>query len=120
MRTGMRPLAVLAIAVVFALALAVTGCAGGDSTGDSTGDTAGGTTVTEQSLAFSPATLQVSVGDIVTFANEDSVDHQVLIDGVTLDRQAPGESVTWTADEAGTIDYICTLHPSMMGRIVVE
>ena len=64
--------------------------------------------------------LTVSVGDTVTFTNEDSVDHQVLIDGVTLDRQAQGDSVTWTASKVGTYDYICTVHPSMRGTVEVK
>jgi plastocyanin len=95
------------------------GCsAGGDTAGETPGST--GTTVTESGLAFSPPTLEVSAGDTVTFVNEDSVDHQVLIGGVTLARQTSGESVTWIAESAGTIDYICTLHPSMRGRLVVK
>ena len=119
-----RTLKVLAAVAALAVVLAIAGCGGG-TTGEGTGATdggppAGGTTVTEASLAFSPAALDVSVGDVVTFVNDDSVDHQVLIDGVTLDRQSPGESVTWTAEKAGTIDYICTLHPTMRGRIIAQ
>ena len=119
-----RTLKVLAAVAALALVLTIAGCGGG-TTGDSTDATDGGpaastATVTEASLAFSPGALDVSVGDVVTFANDDSVDHQVLIDGVTLDRQGPGDSVTWTADKAGTIDYICTLHPTMRGRIIAQ
>lgn len=38
----------------------------------------------------------------------------------TLVLVAQGESVTWTAAEAGTYDYICTVHPEMRGRIEVK
>ncbi len=125
MRTGRRTLMLL-IALVALVVLA--GCSGGGDTGGDTsgvptgGGTSGstGTTVTESGNVFDPPALTVSVGDVVTFTNQDVAVHQVLIDGVTLDRQGQGESVTWTAARAGTFDYICTVHPSMRGRIEVK
>ena len=118
----MRPGRLKPIGLVLLLLLSLVVASGCSAGGDSAEETPGsaGTTVTESGLAFSPPTLEVSAGDTVTFVNEDSVDHQVLIGGVTLTRQAPGESVTWTAESAGTLDYICTLHPSMRGRLVVK
>ncbi|MDO8881240.1 MAG: cupredoxin domain-containing protein [Coriobacteriia bacterium] len=118
----MRPGRLKSIGLVALVMLALVVAAGCSAGGDSADETPGsaGATVTESGLAFSPPTLEVSAGDTVTFVNEDSVDHQVLIGGVTLTRQTPGESVTWTAESAGTIDYICTLHPSMRGRLVVK
>lgn len=119
----------IALVLALALAAALAGCSSGGSTGGGTTDGTGtggstsgttGTTVTESGNAFSPTLLSVSVGDTVTFTNEDAAEHQVLIDGVTLDRQAQGESVTWTASKAGTYDYICTVHPSMRGTIEVK
>lgn len=116
--------ATLAFVVVLGLAaFGLAGCSADSETdgGEGTSDAGGAEAViTEEDLAFSPEFLEVNLGDTVTFTNNDTVDHQVLIAGVTLDRQAPGESVTWTATEAGSIDYICTLHPTMMGRIDVK
>ncbi|MDP2299216.1 MAG: cupredoxin domain-containing protein [Coriobacteriia bacterium] len=118
MRPGRLTLIELVTVVLLSLVVAAGCSAGGDGAGETPGSA--GTTVSESGLAFSPPTLEVNAGDTVTFVNEDSVDHQVLIGGVTLARQTPGESVTWTAGSAGTIDYICTLHPSMRGRLVVK
>ncbi len=47
-------------------------------------------TVVEKGFAFDPATLDVKVGDTVTFKNEDSAPHNVKIDGKELGAQDPG------------------------------
>lgn len=102
------------------------GGTGGTSGSGSTGGTTGGTTgtadntIVAKDFAFSPSTLDVSVGDTVTFTNEDSAAHDIEIDGQNLGRISNGESVTWTADAAGTFPYVCTIHPSMKGTIVVK
>ena len=121
----------LLVALLLALVLVLVGCSGyggssstgtsGGTTGGSTGGTtASGTTIVEKGFAFSPASLEVKVGDTVTFTNEDSASHNVSIDGKSLGSQAQGASVTWTAAAAGTFPYSCTIHPSMTGQIVVK
>ena len=47
-------------------------------------------TVVEQGLAFNPATLEVKVGDTVTFKNEDTAPHNVSINGQRLGSQDTG------------------------------
>lgn len=124
-----RHTTILAALVGLVLLVALAGCGGTDTdTGTGTdGGAAGGTvpadsplTVVETGSTFQPATLEVSVGDTVTFFNEDSVPHQVEIDGATLETQGGGDSVTWTATAAGTYPYSCTIHPSMTGEIIVK
>lgn len=117
----------LLVALLIALALALVGCSGsgGSGTTGTAGTTSGGTsgggaTVVEKGFAFSPASLQVAVGDTVTFTNEDSADHNVKIDGQELGAQSQGQSVTWTASKAGTFPYSCVIHPSMTGEITVK
>ena len=119
---------ILAIILVV-LAIALAGCSGnGASTGGGSATTpaapttsgASGATVVEKNFAFEPATLDVKVGDTVTFKNEDSAPHVVKIDGKELGNQDPGASVTWTATTAGSFPYTCTIHPSMAGEIVVK
>jgi plastocyanin len=125
----MRSLKPLLAGLLFVLALALIGCSSGGSTGGSSGSNPAGTqptessagaTVTEKDLAFDPATLELKVGDTVTFTNEDSAPHNVSIDGKELGSQNQGDSVTWTAEKAGTFPYTCTVHPSMTGEIVVK
>jgi plastocyanin len=114
--------------LLLVLVLALVGCSGGSSSttnppssGTTTVDKpATGATVVEKGFAFEPATLDVKVGDTVTFKNEDSAPHNVSIDGKELGSQDPGASVTWTAEKAGTFPYTCTIHPSMNGTIVVK
>jgi plastocyanin len=125
-RTTMKYSRVLPVVLMLALALALVGCSGGGATtptnsGSSTGgSSSAGATVVEKGFAFDPATLEVKVGDTVTFKNEDSAPHNVKIDGKELGTQDPGASVTWTAAAAGSFPYTCTIHPAMAGEIVVK
>jgi len=116
------------VGLVLAVAL-VAGCSsyrapsggGGQSGGGTSGGTSGGTTVTEQNFAFSPQTLQVKVGDTVTFKNDDSTAHHVVFQaGNDLGEQQPGQSVTYKAVARGSFPYKCSIHPSMTGTIVVK
>jgi plastocyanin len=121
----------MAAVLLLGLVMVLVGCSSsGGSTGggystppagtSTSGSAATGTTVVEKGFAFSPATLDVKVGDTVTFKNEDSAPHNVKIDGKELGSQDPGASVTWTASAAGSFPYSCTIHPSMTGEIVVK
>jgi len=116
----------LVTVVILALGLALTGCSGpaastdGGTNGATSGPGAGENTIVERGTAFVPSTLEVSVGDTVTFLNEDRELHIVRIDGVTLGNQNEGESVTWTAERPGEFPFNCPIHPSMTGTIVVK
>jgi plastocyanin len=124
--TAMKYCKLLPVILMLALALALVGCSSGSATtptttGSSTGgSSSAGATVVEKGFAFDPATLEVKVGDTVTFKNEDSAPHNVKIDGKELGTQDQGASVTWTASAAGSFPYTCTIHPSMAGEIVVK
>ncbi len=111
----------LAALVATALLLAVSGCSGstGATGGGSTGGTTGGTTMVESNFQFSPASLTVKVGDTVTFDNQDTVAHRVVVGTTDLGEQAAGQKVTWTAAKDGTFPVKCTIHPSMTGQITV-
>lgn len=73
-------------------------------------------------FAFNPATLTIQVGDTVTWTNLDQVEHTATSTSGAFDSgmlaQNASYSVTFT--EQGTYDYLCTPHPTMTGRIVVE
>jgi len=126
-----RDIRILVATLLSAALIAVlAGCGGGGGGGGSPygtnggaeegGAATGGTVVIEKGFAFQPASLEVKVGDTVTFTNEDSAPHNVNIDGADLGSQAQGASVTWTAEKAGTFPYTCTIHPAMTGEIVVK
>jgi len=123
------------IALAALIAFALAGCAGsGSTTGGGYGTPAetpateapasespstGGTKIIERGMSFVPDTLDVKVGDTVTFRNEDTVPHQVSVDGQDLGIQPSGADVSWTASTAGTFDVVCLIHPSMAAQITV-
>ena len=81
----------------------------------------------ETDRCYIPSLIIIDSGNQVTWVNEDSAFHSVtsgfygapteLFDSGHLD---PFESYTLTFDEAGIIDYYCTLHPWMKGQVIVE
>jgi amicyanin len=73
-------------------------------------------------MKFDPPTLEVAVGDTITFTNEDSAPHTATASDGSFDtgRLSRGQSATVTISAAGTFDYICTIHPSMKGQVVAN
>ena len=84
---------------------------------------AGATEARIAGFAFSPADLEVQVGDEITWTNDDADAHTVTatsgadFDSGTL---AQGATFTFKAEKAGTIAYFCAIHPSMKGTITVR
>jgi len=76
-----------------------------------------------QEMVFSPATLNVSVGTTVKWTNKDGVAHTVtsntagLFDSGSISANGVFSYMFMTA---GTYSYICSIHPSMIGKIVVK
>jgi plastocyanin len=73
-----------------------------------------------QGFAFS--SIQVAPGTTITVANRDSVDHTVTATGGAFDTGsiASGSAVTFVAPAApGTYQFVCAIHPSMVGQLVV-
>jgi plastocyanin len=116
------------IALLASTALLAAGCGGDDesSSGDTGGASSegGGTQVAMKDIKFQPESLTVKVGDEITWVNEDSVQHDVVN---VKEGQEPksdlftkGGTYSWTPTAAGTIEYVCTVHPNMTGTLVVE
>jgi plastocyanin len=78
-------------------------------------------TVTIDAFEFKPATLTVKQGDIVVWRNADPVPHTATAPG-TFDSGsiATGASWRYTAAKKERFDYLCTLHTTMKGVLVVE
>jgi plastocyanin len=109
---------------VRALALAGLLAACGSDDENPTGPGQNGRTIAAlASEVFSPATLDVTVGQTVTWAF-GPVDHNVIFDPVTGAPQdipdTRSTSVTRTFNTVGTFPYVCTLHDGMTGQVRVS
>ncbi len=83
---------------------------------------AAGHAVQIKGMKFSPARLNVAVGDTITFTNGDSKRHTATaLDGsFDTGRLAAGKSATVKIVAAGKHDFKCTIHPSMAGSITAK
>jgi plastocyanin len=80
--------------------------------------------VTIEGFAFNPQTIEIAVGDSVTWTNNDSAPHTVTQNpsgsGFQSGRIDQGMSFSFTFDTAGTYEYFCEFHSSMSGTVVVN
>jgi plastocyanin len=83
---------------------------------------AGGPTLTISDSAFPPEVV-ISPGETVIWVNaEAAMPHDVISLGTDLFHSPylqPGESFSFTFDQAGRYDYFCSLHSWMQATIVV-
>lgn len=82
---------------------------------------ASGNNVTIQGDAFSPTSLTIKVGEIVTWFNNDNHDHTVTSDTGTFNSGniAIGSTFSFTFNIAGKYNYYCSIHTLMKATIVV-
>ncbi len=83
--------------------------------------------------AYTPNPIEVNVGDTVTWINDDSAPHTAtsgssdsgstgMFGGTDDSPQIigpEGDTQSFTFNEAGEFEYYCTLHPNMVGTVVV-
>jgi plastocyanin len=81
-----------------------------------------GPTVTIKDDAFSPTQLTISVGQTVTFVNNDDDAHTVTSSTGDFDSKGLDTNGVWrhTFTKPGTYKYFCELHPFMKATIVVK
>lgn len=81
-----------------------------------------GPTVKIDNFVFGPQTLTVSVGTTVTWVNQDDIPHTVVADDKTF--RSPvmdsDERFSFTFTKPGEFDYFCSLHPHMVGKVIVR
>lgn len=79
------------------------------------------TSVVIHNFAFSPQVITVKPGTEVTWTNSDADAHTVTFDADRTGSQAfqNGESYRHTFTVAGTFRYHCSIHPYMVGEVVV-
>jgi plastocyanin len=77
---------------------------------------------TRTTTAFSPNPLNVTVGTMVTWVNNDSTTHDstAVNNNFSTGPIAPGRSGSVTFQSAGSFRYYCTIHPGMEGTVNVQ
>lgn len=77
--------------------------------------------MTIEGTSFTPDRLTVKSGDTVVWVNKDPFPHTATSAGV-FDSGGIDPEKSWKLVTArkGTVDYICTFHPTMKGRLTVE
>lgn len=117
---------------------AFVGCGGDDSESTTTEPAASGTTSTEtapaagggdtvaiamKGIQFVPAEQTVKVGQKIVWTNEDEAQHDADStsgDEFNTELVGKGGTVEYTPEAAGTIKYVCSVHPTMVGTLTVE
>jgi plastocyanin len=79
-------------------------------------------TVDIDNFAFAPATLTVTAGTTVTWKNEDDSPHRIGDKNGTFKSAAldTDDTFSHTFSAPGEYPYICTIHPYMVGKIIVK
>jgi plastocyanin len=86
-------------------------------------------TVSIKNFAYSPAVMVVTAGDTVTWANEEELFPHDVTSGqagapdmgqeFVSTALMPGQTFSHTFPQPGEYTYICALHPSMIGTVMV-
>ena len=79
-------------------------------------------TVEIDNFTFAPATLTVTAGTTVTWKNADDSPHRIGDQNGTFKSAAldTDDTFSHTFAAPGEYPYICTMHPYMVGKIVVR
>ena len=100
------------------------------NTGTSVSIASGSSSLTD--TAYQPNPIQVSVGNTVTWTNNDSQPHTVTSGSNGQPDNKfnsspnfspllnPGQTFSFTFTQAGTYPYFCMLHPNMVGTVNVS
>ena len=79
-------------------------------------------TIQIDNFAFAPPDLTVTAGTTVTWKNDDGEVHRVQDDhkGYSSAALDTGDSFSHTFATPGVYHYFCSIHPYMVGKIVVK
>ncbi|MFP5342955.1 MAG: cupredoxin domain-containing protein [Candidatus Limnocylindria bacterium] len=72
-------------------------------------------------FAFSPSTIEASVGDVITFTNRDAAPHTATtVDaGCTTPKLGSGDTGSLVFSEPGSYPFFCRIHPDMTGTFEI-
>jgi plastocyanin len=78
--------------------------------------------VVVDNFTFGPDTLTVPVNSTVTWVNKDDLPHVIASSDGAFKSKAldTDDKYSYTFSKAGTYAYFCSIHPKMVGKIVVQ
>lgn len=113
---------------LLAMALVGAACGDGDGGADQEGAVAGTTrTLTAKDIEFQPTELDVPVGEPVTLTLEnrdEDIRHNIhlkLADSepkTEIEAGVVTQTLEFTVEEPGSYEYVCDVHPNMVGTLV--
>ena len=73
-------------------------------------------------FSFGPDTLTVPANSTVTWVNKDDVPHVIASNDGLFKSKAldTDDKYSHTLAKAGTYSYYCSIHPKMVGKVVVQ
>ena len=79
-------------------------------------------TISIDNFSFTPKEITVEQGTTVTWLNHDDVPHTVVSTDKKFRSKAldTDEQFSFTFADVGTYSYFCSVHPVMIGKIVVK
>jgi plastocyanin len=79
-------------------------------------------TVVIEAMQYTPQQITVKAGDTVVWTNKDFFPHTVTAEDRSFDSGEIATNRSWRfkARNKGTYPYVCTLHPTMKGSLVVK
>ena len=80
------------------------------------------TQVKIDNFTFGPDALTVPANSTVTWVNHDDIPHTVASnDGLFRSKALDtDQSYSFTFTKPGKYDYYCTIHPKMVGKVIVQ
>ncbi len=108
-------------AALVALSLAPCTVATAASVGVAPGRAPEPVTISIENFTFAPQVLAIPPGTTVTWVNHDDIPHRVAEQNLAFRSGAldTDDAFSMRFETPGLVDYFCTLHPHMTGRIVV-
>lgn len=103
------------VALILATMALAVGCTGPDPLA---AEPVAATRVAVADNVFEPVAIEVEPGSEVVWTWEGQANHNVVAESFESELQMEG-TFSHTFDQVGEFTYICTIHPSMRGAVLV-
>jgi plastocyanin len=79
-------------------------------------------TVKIDNFTFAPSSITIAPGTTVTWVNEDDIPHTIVESNRVFKSKVldTDDSFSYTFSTPGEVEYFCSLHPHMTGKIIIK